>query len=253
MNTIGAIEPVLTDGDGESQRVESLERLSYLVERKSVGLLHGQTQGTMRSLVTQLSERLSREGIQVAEIHLSGTNSSELPFLIAAELGLVVSSGPDTLQVWTAIQSYAESARRTESRFAFIFTGVELANDEIASAIDRTLNMLDGVIPCVFTTRGPVIGLMKTILSQYVWLRVDLDQMSQRESIQEFVSELRKHKSEFCLADEVAEAVHIATRGDAEKLKRLAELASLAAEADARVEIDSDTIRALAPELSPVL
>ena len=252
MDTIGAIRPLLAGETAASRNVEALERLTYLVAKKETALLYSFCGSGLRPAVDELKRRLKAQGIHVAEVHLAGVSEGELPALFASELGLILSPKASLIEVWLALQSSAHSAHLTECRTTFILSGIELAHEAIGPGLDRILTMFDGVIPCLFAARQPVSGFMKSILSQHVWLRIDLDKLSERESIQEFTQHLLKLHSGLSLASDAMQVIHPLTQGDARKLRHLAELAALAAEADEQLEIDAATIRSLEDELHPL-
>lgn len=252
MDTIGAIRPLISGTSSESRNVEALERLTYLVAKKETALVQSFAGSGLRPFVGELRKQLTVQGMTVAEIHLSGVSVVELPTLFAVELGLMLPPSAGTIQVWLALQSYVQSCRLTASRIAFIVSGIELADELLSPVIDRILTMFDGVIPCLFTARQPVTGVMRSVLSQHVWLRIDVDSLSAHESVQEFTMHLHRLHSDLKLAEDATSAIHPVTKGDAFKLRRLAELAALAAEADERFEIDAETIRLLGAELQPL-
>ena len=251
MDTIGAISPAVSASVNVSNRAEVLERVIYLVGRKSAALIQSPTSGDFDALYEHLRKRLIADGMQLMQIHLTGVSQDEVPRLFALELGLLLPSDSRSFETWLAVQNYAESSQLADSRACFVLTGLELVDESLVPALDRVLTLMRGVIPCLLAIRQPIPGFLKSMLRRHVWLRTELSSLTLEESAQEFASQLVKLHPELKLAEDGFTAIHAATQGDPEKLRRLAELAALAAEAEQSYEINADRITALNAELRP--
>lgn len=253
MDTIGSIRPEPTGAILERHLEEVIERLRYLASRKSSALLAGPGAKHSRFVVDRAVAALNEDGHLVKEIHLAGVTPEELPELVAMELGVRPVGSNRRIDLWSAISDFAAGSRLLPAQRCLIFSGVELVDDALIASIDRVLTMLQGSVSTIFWTWQSVREPLRSVLAQHVWMKIDLTPLSPEESAQELAGALVRQNSAIKLAPDAAQVAHHLTRGDIHRLRRLAELAILAAEADELPIIDAEILRSLSGEIQSLV
>ncbi len=249
MDTIGKIRPSSKSNHSLSPRTESLERLRYLALQKRCGVLIGR-RGTGKSdLFAQLADELQREGFEISIINLAGLSEDEFPQIIAAELGLGLEPNADKIQTWATLQDYANAVRLSNSQHVLMFDQLDRADESTAISFERLLSLFDGAFACLFASRPKLVKPFRALIKNHCWMQVPLDRLSSNDVSQILAKEVYSRNQSLHLTQDAIEAVQDATAGRIDKLKRLAELSVLAAEADNLQEIDEDIIRSLNSEL----
>ncbi|MEW4488307.1 hypothetical protein AB1L42_09515 [Thalassoglobus sp. JC818] len=252
MDTIGTIRPEEAFCSPESQLEEAVERLKYLVSRKSAGLLVGSSAVQLQTVTQHLLRSLSEEGQTAQQIHLAGVSADEFPELIATELGVRPVRSSRKIDQWSAISNFASSSKLLPVRRCLILSGLELVDESLIPAIDRILTLIRGTVPVIFTSWQSLREPLRTVLAQHAWMKVEIGNLSPQESVQELAGELARKNVDVKLSSDAAAVAHQLTNGDLNRLRRLAELAAIAAEADELPIIDANVLRSLSEEIPPV-
>lgn len=249
MDTIGAIQPAELIANQQSNRLEVFERLRYLAAQQRCGVLVGR-RGTGKSeLLQQLKIELECEGISGSVINLAGVCANELPSIVAAELGLGGFTSGENFSTWTRLQDYAIGAQQSSVQHVFLFDQIDRAAAELALSFERLLSLFDSTFACIFATRPKYHASFRSLFKNHSWLKVDLERLSDNEVSQAIGKHLADDESEVQISKEAVEEVKSAAAGRVDKLKRLTELAILAAEAEEIRVINEDLIRSIRSEL----
>ncbi|WP_437227895.1 ATP-binding protein [Planctomicrobium sp. SH661] len=249
MDTLGTITPQVARPTESEHRTEALERLRYLAHTGASGLVSGAS-GTGKSwCLSELAGQLRREGISVAQVNLAGVSSTEFPWLISSRLGSGLSSCTDSVDCWLWLREYAESSRSSHRKLAFLIDHVERSEDAVIAPLSRLLDSFGNSCSWIFAAGRPLTDAWQTFFHEQIWLRVELQDLAQRESMQLLSRELRERGSHARFTPEGIQAAQEVAHGRIRRLRQLAELASLASEAEGVVQIDADMVHALAAEL----
>jgi hypothetical protein len=249
MDTIGKIRPSSKTNLSPSQRIEAFERLRYLASQQRCGVLIGQ-RGTGKSdLFSRLENELHREGFETSLINLAGLPADELPQIIAAELGLGLEPNADKLLTWSTLQDYANSVRQSNSHHVLMFDQLDRADVSTAVTFERLLSLFDGAFTCLFASRPKLGKPFRALIKNHCWMQVSLERLSSSDASQMLAQEVYSRSKELHLTQDAIAVVQDATAGRVDKLKRLAELTAIAAEADELREINKDVILSLKSEL----
>lgn len=249
MDTIGKIRPSSKSIQAPSQRTEALERLRYLAVQQRCGVLIGR-RGTGKSdLFARLANELHREGFETSLINLAGLSADELPQIIAAELGLGLEPTADKIQTWATLQDYANAVRQSNAHHVLMFDQLDRADVSTAVTFERLLSLFDGAFACLFASRPKLAKPYRVLMKNHCWMQVPLDRLNSNDASQLLAQEVHSRSHELHLTPGAIAAAQDATAGRVDKLKRLAELAVIAAEADHLDEIDNEVIRSLKREL----
>ena len=249
MDTLGIIRPSLKTERSLHPRTEALERLRYLALQHRCGLLIGR-RGTGKSdLFARLAGELQREGFETSLINLAGLSAEELPQIIAAELGLGLEPNADKVLTWATLQDYARAAGQSGSQQVVLFDQLDRADESSAIVFERLLSLFDGAFACLFASRPQLCKPFRSLMKNHCWMQVSIERMNASDVSQILAKEVHSHSQDLRLTQDAIAAAQHATAGRVDKLKRLAELASIVAETDDLQEINESVIRSLIGEL----
>lgn len=250
MDTLGTIVPQSAAGAQTEHRTEALERLRYLVHAGTCGLVTG-APGTGKTwCLRELATQLRREGISVALMNLAAVSAQEFPWLVAAKLGSGLTANSDQAACWMWLQEYAESSRGSRRRMTFLIDHIEHAEDFVVAPLRRLLDAFGESCSWIFAARDPVPLAWNSFLSEHSWLRVEMQRLAERESLQILSRNLIQRGCSARFTPQGITAAQQLAQGKIGRLQRLAELASLACEAEGVTQIDEEMVRSLATELA---
>ncbi|MBT5018365.1 MAG: ATP-binding protein [Planctomicrobium sp.] len=249
MDTIGSIQTSEFVANEQSNRQEVLERLRYLAIQRRCGIMVGRRGSGKSQLLQHLKTELELDGISSSVINLGGVTAAELPFMIAADLGLGLASNSDALTTWLALQDYAVGCQQSATEHVFIFDQIDRAPAELAMTLERLLSLFDSTFACLFAARPGYHPSFKSLFKNHSWLRVDLERLSESEVTQSLAKHLATEDFDIQISKEASSAAHVASNGRIDKLQRLTELAILAAEAEEIRVINEEIIRSIQSEL----
>lgn len=250
MDTLGSIIPHITTGAESEHRTEAIERLKYLAHTGHSGLITGpQGSGKSRCLA-ELATQLRREGVSVAQLNLTAVTSEEVPWQISTRLGSGLLSGTRDLECWLWLQEYAESTAMTQRRLAFLLDHVDRADDSVIRPINRMIDAFGNRCSWIFAAGSHISPAWTAFLNEHIWLRVELKDLAQREAMQLLTRDLMERGCSARFTPDGVDAAQEIAQGRVGQLRRLAELAALAIEAEGGAEIDRNLIQALCEEMS---
>ncbi len=250
MDTLGTITARIADSDEETPNTEAFERLAYLGRTGGLGVLFGAS-GTGKSwLLSELAKQLRREAIAVAELNLTGMAGTELPGLIARRLGLGTTNGTPEFELWARLQEYAEAREGIRRPMAFLVDHLDQARESTATSLSRLLELFRRDCGWILSCRTPCQDRWTNLLQDRSWLRVEMQELQPRESAQILGRELAKSEHPIRMTPEAVATAHQLSAGKIRRLRLLAELSSIAAEAEQLTEIDEELLYKLAAELT---
>ncbi len=250
MDTLGTISPKISDITESARRQEALERLRYLGETGGTGILFGES-GTGKShLLEQLAQQLRRQGVTTISINLSGMGGPELARQVAIRFGLGIPFHAQEFEIWSRLQEFGESARFAGHRIAFVLDHLERAKESIQSPLARLLDLFVDRCAWLIASRPNGCERWHQFLEDRNWLRVELKQLQPRESNQFLGRHFTSHAPHAQLTEDGATEAHKLAEGRIRRLRHLAELATLAVEAEGLTEINAELVRCLAQELT---
>ncbi|SFJ18671.1 hypothetical protein [Planctomicrobium piriforme] len=249
MDTLGTISLQIAPCAETEHRTEALERLRYLAQSGKYGLLLG-SEGTGKSwLFGQLARQLRREGVAVAQLNLSGMAGLELPYQVAGRLGLGVTTSASLLEVWSRLQEYAEAGRSMKRSLAFLVDHIDRADESALVPLGRLMELFNWNCGWLMASRSPCPSVWQSFFQGRSWLKVELKDLQPRETAQLLARDMSERAIAAQFTSEGVTAAHELTAGRIRRLRQLAELASVAVEAEGLKEIDADLLRSLAAEL----
>lgn len=249
MDTQGMIRPTGTRIRQRGQRTEAFERMRYLGMQRRCGLLVGPRGSGKTEMLEQLEQAFQREGCSVAQIALVGMTGTELPLQVAAHLGIGLELNGDLLTTWAMLQDYADAVRQTGTKQVLIFDQLDRADDSLRPPLERILTLFDGTCSCLFAGRPKLSRWLRTLVKNYCWMCVNLQPLSETDVSQTFAQEVSNFSGDLQITPEAVATAYEVTAGRLHQLRRLAELARLAAEAENLQQIDGEVIRQLNREL----
>lgn len=252
MDTLGTILPLHAGIAEAEHRTEAMERLRYLVHSGASGLICGPA-GTGKSWCLQeLARQLRREGVSVAQLSLAAVTAEEFPVLFASRLGSGLPVGISPAETWMWLSDYAAACRSSRRRLALLLDQMEYSQESLIAPLIRLMDAFHGSCSWIFAANDSLSSPWKAFLSEKVWLRVELQNLGRRESLQLLFRDMLQRGTKARFTDDGIEAVQEIAQGRIRRLQQLAELASIASEVDGLTKIDAPTVHALAAELVPM-
>lgn len=249
MDTLGKIVPATSQITGTRPRTEVLERLRYLAHRDTCGVLSGGPGAGKSALLGKLAGQLRREGCSVIEINLNGVDGEELPHLLAARLGLGISLHLSQRSVWALLTEYASGRSLSRSRLVLILDHLDRADASVLAALDRAMQVFSHGCGWLVSARSNVPAMLKSFVRERAWLRVELKELTSEESAQVLARELAGGAAPVHMTPEAADFTVALARGRVDRLQQLAELASLAAQAEGIPVVGQEQLAAITEEL----
>jgi len=249
MDTLGTITPQLTGATETEHRTEAIERLRYLAQTGNCGLVTGPAATGKSWCLGELASQLRREAISVAQLNLTAVSAQELPWLIASRLGSGLTPGSDAMECWMWLQDYAEATRTSHRKLAFLIDHIERADERVIAPLSRIMDSFNGSCSWIFAGGDSLSATWRNFLQRYVWLKVELHPLADRESRQVLSRDLLDSGSRARFTPEGMAAAQRLAQGKIRRLHQIAELAALASETDSLTEIDAELVDELAAEL----
>ncbi len=249
MDTLGSITPDHNAPSAFDQRIEALERLRYVAQQGSRGLLTGPRGSGKTALLQKLKDEFRREGTQAEIISLSGVGGEELVYLVASQLGFGIDTFDTECSLWSLLQDYAESNRQIGLQQVIMFDHIDRAEVSIVPKLGRLLTVLGSTCGCIFSTRPKLDKSLRKLLRSSADLRIELCDLSELQAARIVGHRLAELPTQAQLTDEAMTALLQLSKGKVDRLARLTELCSIAAEVEEMNMIDAELVKAVAAEL----
>lgn len=250
MDTLGSIRPASVSAHQASQRAEAFERLRYLALQKRCGVLLGERGSGKSAMLSHLRLELAREGVEASCLRLAGVEPREIPQLIAAELGLGISANSSFLATWTLLHEYAAASAQSGNSHIFLFDQIDRVDAGATAIFERLLTMFDQSFACLFASRPKYHREFHVLFKNHAWLKIELGRMNRQEISQTLAKEFSHSENDLQVTSEAVDVIQEMTQGRMDKIRRLTELAALAAEAEEIRVLNEEVIRSLMGELS---
>jgi len=252
MDTLGTISSKPANVTETALRLEAFERLRYLGESGKSGLLTGVPGTGKTELLNQLARRLRRDGISVVQVSLSGVGGPEIPLQFATRFGLGLSFHATEIEIWARLQEYAESSQALDRPLAFLVDHLDRAKESVAMPLHRVMELF-GRAAWIVSSRIPCLDRWQNLLRDRGAIRVDLKELQPREAAQIVSRELARHSPHLRMTPDGLAALQELSGGRIRQVKQLAELATLAAEAEGEIEVDEELVRGVLKEFAEIV
>ena len=234
---------------------EVMARLEFLVEhRRRFGLLRG-AEGTGKSTILQqlLRQRKRIQQEETAFVDLTGLESHELLWHLAAGLHLGPNDAETPLQLWRSLEDALNGLRYAGRQTVFLFDHFDPMQQDVLQVVER-LQHLDSALAGWTTTiiavrNGRSLERMNSLveLSDF---RIELNPLDQTQTsvyIQELLTQAGAQQQIF---EEAAFAqIHQYAEGIPREINRICDFVLLAAMQEQRQTIDVEMVSTVADEL----
>lgn len=236
----------MLDDDG---RTEALERLRYLAETGANGVLTGAAGTGKSTLFRQLSRELIRTGLPVCQMSLAGVSGTDLPALVAGQLGLGLPLAVSPQVVWSQLHDFSGSCRQTGARQVLLLEDVDRGDETLIRPLDRLLELFVDCGSCLFSSRTDPSPMLERFLNERTWLRIELGRLSRPAATQVVREATREQLTGRQVEPSGMEELIALSGGRLQRLHRLSALAGLAAETEEQPRIDRGFVKSVAEEL----
>jgi len=231
------------------QRSEALERMRYVALQGRCGLLTGPRGAGKTWLTQQLVDELRRQGTPAETINLTALPGEELAFSVASKLGFGIDVFDTEMSIWALLQDYAESIRDIGTRHVLVFDDIDRADDGALPRLNRVMNLFESTGACIFTATPKVRRPIRRLLKSAAELKIELGDLSAAETSQILAQRLQRLRIPVTVTDDAVQALQKLGKGQLDRVKRLAELSSLAVEVEQSHAIDGRLVHEVAGEL----
>lgn len=263
MDTIGHIHPLPAETESAiaesaplhaTYRVEELERLRYLALHRKCGVVIGKHGSGKSDLLARLQLELESEGTEASIIRLASLTLDEFPWRMAAEIGCSPPLEASTRQLWANLDDYAHGCRQTGQQRVLLFDQFSTADRGLIPSIERFLTTFEGACSCILAIRPSAAKALGPLIKRHAWLQIHLPRLTEEESSAVVLEQAQSNATdppsvatEF--THDAVDALVAVGSGRIDRLRRLTELAILAAESEEQPTIDAELIRSLQQEL----
>lgn len=238
---------------GPSQE-EALARLHFLVEeRRTLGLLLGES-GSGKSLLLEVfAKELGIVQRQHALVSLVGTSRGELLWLLAGQLGAESLHGAREYQLCRAIDDHILANRYQQISTVLMFDDADEAPGDVLDEVARLAQFnqaQDAGLTLVLTARAERLHHLGTRLLELAELRVDLDGWDEDDTaafIKQSLARVGRSTPIFTAA--ALRRLHELSGGIPRRVKQLADLALVGGAGSNLANIEADLIDAVYQEL----
>lgn len=231
------------------QRSEALERMRYVALRGSCGLLTGPRGAGKTWLTQQLVDELRKQGTPAETINLTALPGEELAFTVASKLGFGIDVFDTEMSIWALLQDYAESIRDVGTRHVLVFDDIDRADEGALPRLNRVMNLFNSTGACIFTATPKVRRPIRKLLKSAAELKIELGDLSAAETSQILNQRVQQLRVPVTVTDDAVQALQHLGQGRIDRVSRLAELSSLAAEVEDSRVIDGRLVHEVAGEL----
>lgn len=250
MDTLGTIAPRPPLACAESSlRTEAFERLRFLAHRGSCGVVWGGPGSGKSAMLSKLAHRLRREGCPVVEINANGIDAADFPHVLAAGLALDLPASAQERQVWSRLTDFAQGQGMAHGKIVCLMDHLDRADASLLLSLDRAMQIFFGTSAWIFAARSNSPSTLKAFLRERTWLRVELKDLDPQEASRILARELGRHAPPLRFSPEASEFALSLAKGRMDRLRQLAELATLVADAEGTTVITQDHLAAMTEEL----
>ena len=241
--------------EGPSQE-EALARLNFLVdERRTLGLLLGESGSGKSQLLEQFTRRLGRIGRQVVLLQAAGSSLREFLWTMASQLGAEPSGDIGDFALVRLVTDHLVANRYQQLATILLVDDAELAGAGVHDEIMR-LAELDGGnlgLTIILAAQNSRLHRLGPRILELADLRIDLDGW-EADDTAAFVKQALHEagRSTPVFSDAALASLHDFSCGVPRRVKQLADLALLAGAGDNLVQIESPTVESVYRELGVI-
>lgn len=236
---------------------EALARLHFLVEeRRSVGLLLGES-GSGKSLVFQIFARaLGRVGRQTALVSLAGLDAHEFLWLLSGKLGVEALPSASTFTLSRAVTVHLIASRYQQIATILLLDDADVAHWDVLDHVVRLAQLdtsRDACLTIVLAAQPRRLFKLGNRLLELADLRIDLEGWESDDTaafVKKALAEAGRTTPVF--SEAALRSLHDLASGIPRRVKQLADLALLAGAGSNLAQIEPETIHSVFRELGVV-
>ncbi len=233
---------------------EALARLHYLVEQhRRLGIVLGD-HGSGKSLLLEvLYQGAKNTGRPVVRLPLVGVSAEELPWQLAAELGLDPDANAGLASLWRSVSDCIRANSMQRRGTMILLDDADEASEEMRQVVSRLIQLDPGsdtqltVILSAQTDRAASLGARLLELSE---LRIDLDAWGEEDTAGFLNAALKRVGAERpAFGPSAITRLHQLSGGVPRRVRQLADLALMAGAGQEQQEVDAHTVELVFEEL----
>jgi type II secretory pathway predicted ATPase ExeA len=233
---------------------EALARLQFLVEEnRRVGMLMGPTGSGKSLLLAVLTQQLRRNGYQVANLNLLGSEDREFLWTLSAALNMNPPRTAHTFALWRGITDKIVENRYQQCGTVLLLDDADEASGDVLSHVVRVAQSdpsPSARLTVLLAASSERIECLGPRLLELAELRIDIEAWEEADTSAYVTSALIRAGRSTPAFDEAALArLHELSSGNPRRIGQLANLALLAGAGRQLERVDADTIDAVCHEL----
>jgi general secretion pathway protein A len=236
---------------------EAYARLSFLVdERRTLGLLLGESGGGKSQLLETFAAQLGIVDRQTALVSVAGVDSREFLWLVATALGIEPSAQPAEWALYRSLADHIVANRYQQWATILLVDDADEARAEVLDTLLRLaeINLArDARLTIVLAAQDERLHRLGNRLLELADLRIDLEGW-EADDTAAFVKQSLAvaGRSTPIFSDAALSSLHELTSGIPRRVKQLADLALVAGAGSNLVQIEPNTVEAVYRELGVV-
>jgi general secretion pathway protein A len=236
---------------------EALARLSFLVdERRTLGLLLGESGGGKSQLLETFAGQLGIVDRQTALVSVAGIDSREFLWLAATALGVEPSAHPAEWALYRSLADHIVANRYQQWATILLVDDADEARGEVLDTLLRLAEIdlaRDARLTIVLAAQNERLHRLGNRLLELADLRIDLEGW-EADDTAAFVKQSLAvaGRSTPIFSDAALHSLHELAGGIPRRVKQLADLALVAGAGSNLVQIEPNTVEAVYRELGVV-
>lgn len=228
----------------DASRTEACERLQYVVEHHSCGVLTGPAGSGKSTLLKQLLPTLRRAGRRTVFLDLIGADSREFLRTLGAEIGLGISQKASSSELRSRLFDFATSASESDRPLVLILDHLDRAEPHCIKELERFRHLLGNRATLLISTRPECSEPLRSLCRQWATLRIEIAPLSRDQLIRK----IPQFSPRANLSPAASVLLADAADGRVDRFRQLCELLDLAVVGDHPQQIDAEFVQAMLTE-----
>jgi general secretion pathway protein A len=233
---------------------EALARLHFLVEeRRTLGLLLGESGGGRSMVMRVFASQLGSIGQQCAVVSLGGLDAREFYWQLITTLGVEVNPQAGTYALARAVADHITANRFQQLATVMLLDDADLARGDVLEQVLRLAQFdvsRDARLTLVLSAQVDHLHKLSPQLLDLADLRIDLESWEEDDTVAFLKSSLAQAgRSSPVFSEQALTRLHQLSAGIPRRVKQLADLALLAGAGRNLVQIEADTVDSVYGEL----